>query len=145
MPFLFFELLRDILLLILFFISLVYITLKKKKNLIFKFLFILFFVFLVTQILKIFFPTSRPISFYIKKKILGSFPSRHMAYASSLSFFLIKENFYLGIICLFISIFIGYFSLFSLAHFPFDIFGGIVIGILIELFTDLVIKKLKLF
>jgi membrane-associated phospholipid phosphatase len=127
-PFIFeyFNILRDILLVLQLFIIIIFIFYSRNwKN--FSYYFIIFiFTIIFTFLIKSYFPVLRPngLSF-------DSFPSSHTAISSALSFALIWQNLKLGIFSFILTFLIIILSIISLSHWPIDIFFGFIFGFLI--------------
>jgi len=140
--YLYFNFLRDILILIqILFIA--YLSFKKIKEevvsglfFLFKFFLTFIIVFFLVSYLKANFPEIRPISYYfpgLEKD--DSFPSRHTAISFSISFLLLDLSLKYFILSFVVSIFVALFSLFSFSHWPLDVFFGFLIGFIIALIS----------
>lgn len=139
----YFNFLRDILILIQI-LFIIYLSFKKIKEdveggllFLFKFFLTFLLVFFFVSYLKTNFPEARPISLYfsgLEKN--DSFPSRHSAFSFSFSFLLLDLSFKSFILSFIISIFIALFSILSFSHWPFDVFFGFLIGLIIAFFSQ---------
>ncbi len=117
------------------------------------FLYILISIPLAILLIKgihLFYFIDRPfIAFNIKPLIdsfygEASFPSRHMAAASSIYFsFLINKSKWASFF-LILTIWVGIARVFVGVHYPIDILGGVVVGLVVVLSVKLFQKKMKI-
>ena len=135
-----FDLMRDILLIIIIITSLALIISesykKKKLN---KFVFFelglgLILTIFITTIIKTNYPLVRPISFfYPGEQFLDSFPSRHTAISFAISTIIFNNYPEWGMFLFLISILVSLFSWISLSHWPLDILVGGFLGFFISI------------
>lgn len=105
--------------------------------------------FVVTEIIRALYFHPRPfqmlsISPLISHPPTASFPSGHASFYFALSTVIYFFNKKLGVLFLIISFLIGIFRIYCGLHWPSDIFGGMLIGILIG-WCVIKIKKVKKF
>lgn len=72
-----------------------------------------------------------------------SFPSGHTMCSFSASVVIFYMNKRIGILALILSGFIGFSRLYLYVHYPSDVFGGMIIGILIGILTIIIFKKIE--
>jgi len=97
---------------------------------------------LVTEMIKSFFPTTRPFvtnghdPLTITTPTNSAFPSTHAAVAFAIAVTLFLHDKRLGSAFLVSAIVVGAARIISQVHYPFDIFGGAVVGVLIALIVE---------
>lgn len=72
-----------------------------------------------------------------------SFPSGHTMCSFAASIVIFYMNKRIGILALILSSFIGFSRLYLYVHYPSDVFGGMIIGILIGILTIIMFKKME--
>lgn len=72
-----------------------------------------------------------------------SFPSGHTMCSFAASTVIFYMNKRIGIFALILSSFIGFSRLYLYVHYPSDVFGGMIIGILIGILTIIIFKKME--
>lgn len=72
-----------------------------------------------------------------------SFPSGHTMCSFAASTVIFYMNKRIGILSLILSSFIGFSRLYLYVHYPSDVFGGMIIGILIGILTIIIFKKME--
>lgn len=72
-----------------------------------------------------------------------SFPSGHTMCSFAASTVIFYMNKRIGIFALILGSFIGFSRLYLYVHYPSDVFGGMIIGILIGILTILIFKKME--
>lgn len=127
-----FDFLRNFLLSLIFLFGLILVLLKRNFLVFLEFILILSLIFISVQLLKNLTKIPRPVDSFIQQKSFDSFPSSHTALSFGISIFLLKNSFKLGIFSLLVSFLIAFFSIFSLAHWPLDIFFGAFLGLFIS-------------
>ena len=109
---------------------------------------------LITQVLKGLITSPRPKEFfsvadniYIVEGLTlsgnASFPSGHTAsaFAMAVSLSLYSNHKFLDFLCLLLAILVGYSRIYLSQHFPGDVFGGAVIGVIVALCVYLFMEK----
>ena len=102
---------------------------------------------ILTEMIKNLVPSIRPFDFNgltpftLTVPLGGAFPSGHTASAFALASSIILHKKTLGIVYLIAAIGVGVGRIFSNVHYPLDIFGGILIGIL----STYLIRKVHLY
>lgn len=100
---------------------------------------------LLTEIIRFFYHHERPFAFYNFTPLIGesgsSFPSGHMTFFFALAAVVWYANRRWGWWFLGLSFAVGIARIYVGVHWPFDIFGGIVIGIACGMFVHRLLKK----
>ncbi len=101
----------------------------------------------ITELIRLFWHRPRPfidhqVNLLIGHSASGSFPSGHAAFLFALSTAVFFFNKKLGIVFLIASFFIGLARVFIGVHYPFDILGGMVVGVLSAMLVK-IFKKYK--
>lgn len=122
---------------------------KYKKLIILSFSAAFISRFVVTELIRYFYFRPRPfvvgsVNLLIPHNPTASFPSGHASFYFALSTVIYFFNKKLGVLFLIISFLIGIFRIYCGLHWPSDIFGGMLIGILIG-WCVIKIKKVKKF
>lgn len=129
-----FGILSDLLLILEGLLIAFFIFKSKQKNFWFFFFFLsFFFSFLLATVLKIAFPEQRPLATLGIKEEYDSFPSRHALISSTLAFSSLYLNPKLGVINILISVLIGLFRILGYYHWPWDVFAGFLLGLIVTL------------
>lgn len=127
-----FDIWRDILFVFQIFVAGYYLISSKNYKKFLQYFLVLIVGISVASLIKLAFPTLRPISLYFSEKIYyDSFPSRHTMTSTILSFLLIFDNLKIGILSFALTILIAIFSYLSLMHRFIDIAVGFLLGFLI--------------
>ena len=100
----------------------------------------------ITELIRLVWHRSRPFVDYQVNQLLehstsGSFPSGHTAGLFALAAVVYFFNKKFGIAFFIISFFVGLARIFTGIHFPLDILGGIVVGVLSAIIIQFLIKK----
>lgn len=139
----YFNLFRDILILIqiLLVLSLIFRKMKENVNtglIIYgKFIFLTLVISFLLFFFKNTFPSLRPISYLVPNLILNdSFPSGHALFSFSYTFFVMPLSFRFFIFSLIISVLISIFSIISFSHFLIDIIFSIFLAIFIAIISQ---------
>jgi membrane-associated phospholipid phosphatase len=144
----FFDVLRDIILIFIIFAPLVNSLLKvlnkKRPDYIYflEFLLVILISFSLGNFIKSNISSLRPISYYFPyEQMFDSFPSSHTMTAFSVSVITIISNFELGFFLVLFSILVAIFSWFSLSHWPIDILAGAFLGFLIAILVNHLVQS----
>lgn len=144
-----FDIWRDILIVFQFFIAGYYLISLKNYKKFLKYFLVLIVGIVLGILIKITFPSLRPISLYFPEKIYyDSFPSQHTMASTILSFLLVSDNLKLGIFSFVLTILIAILSYLSLMHRLIDIVIGFLLGSLIVFIfrkLDHIFSKLLMF
>lgn len=102
----------------------------------------------VTEIIRFFYDRPRPFEVLdiiqlIRRDSGHSFPSGHAAFFFAFSYMIWARNRILGIVFFVVSALIGFGRIFVGFHWPLDVLGGALIGILIGWVTMVFLKKYK--
>ena len=114
---------------------------KIKKEAMIHALFSCFTAWVIVEIIKNFFPTIRPfrsqdlIPLTLTIPGDGAFPSSHTAVSFALSFSIFKHNKKVGLLYIIMSGFVGLARIIAHVHYPIDIIGGAILGIIISQLT----------
>lgn len=104
--------------------------------------------FVLTELIRIFYKLPRPfevlenIKLLIPQESSPAFPSGHAAFYFAFSFGVFMYNKKLGIIFLILSTLMGFARIFVGVHWPLDIIGGAVLGLITTGLIKAVAKKL---
>lgn len=115
-----------------------------KKELVFHAIIACLLAWLTSLMLKDIFPSPRPyltdgakaLVFWIPKIEFGTFPSSHAAASFALSLTIWFHDRKIGYFYLFSSVLIGVARVIANVHYPLDIVGGAVIGIMIAILIE---------
>jgi len=127
-----------------------YLWLKNKKYISIRTLLSGLFGWFIAHLIKNIYPTTRP---YISQGInalvsnpptTGAFPSAHTTTAFAIATSIYLYNKQLGVISYILAILIGLLRILGRVHYPLDILGGAIIGILITLTISSSPRKLTL-
>jgi len=118
---------------------------EKIKYLILTLLSVILSRLIITEIIRFFWYRPRPFVAYavnslIKHSASASFPSGHIAFLFALSMAILFFNKKFGIAFLIISLLVGLARVFVGVHYPLDILGGIVIGIISAIVIKIIFK-----
>ena len=92
----------------------------------------IFIALVLPLLLKNFFPSVRPISYYFPDtQLLNSFPSQHVMMMATLAFIIMTNYVELGIVLLLTGVLVSILRWVSLMHWPLDIFAGWILGFLV--------------
>ncbi len=121
---------------------------EEKKSLLLVFL-TLPIVVIFIKIIHLFFIEPRPfISYHISPLVSeganASFPSRHAAIMSTLAFAYVYYNSKWALLFLFLMIWVGISRIYVGIHYPLDIIGGFIVGIVSLMIAKQIVKLLKL-
>ena len=121
---------------------------KEKKSLILS-LICLPVAFIIVRLIHLFFFEPRPfisqnISALIPEKADASFPSRHAAIMAIISFSFAYFKSKWAPFFLFLMVWVGLARIYVGVHYPFDILGGIIVGIYSSVISLRIIKSLKI-
>lgn len=115
---------------------------KIKKETVIHAVFSCLFAWVVTELIKTFFPTLRPfqstglVPLTLTIPGDGAFPSTHTALAFALSVTILKHDKKVGILYLIMSALVGIARIVAHVHYPIDIVGGAIIGTVISRLTS---------
>lgn len=115
---------------------------KIKKEIVAHAIFATVSAWIVSQMVKSIYPTSRPFEINggdhltLTKPLDSSFPSSHAAIAFALAVTIWLHDKRWGIVYLVSALAIGAARIVGNVHYPLDVFGGAVIGVAISLLTD---------
>jgi len=123
------------------------IFLSKNKIYNFSLLFLSgFFSWVVSSVLKVIWQVNRP---FIDLHLIPlyqetgfSFPSNHMAVFTAIAFSMFLINKKAGFVFLLIAFFIGFSRIVIGVHYPIDILGGFIVGLIISLIFREIFKKI---
>lgn len=132
MLFIVFNQIRDFLLLFIILFVLIYLMIQRNKKFFYETLIVFILALCIPFVIKILFPSLRPMTWYYGREFWGSFPSSHTTIAFSLAFLFLSKNLILGLIFTLFSIWIAILSITSLAHRQIDVLTGIIIALLIN-------------
>jgi undecaprenyl-diphosphatase len=115
--------------------SVLEIVLKKKREF-FRILFSVFFAWLASYLLKLFFANPRPFDVLSDVQALliesgHAFPSSHAAFFSALAFSIFFMHKKAGYVFMLFALIIGLARIAAGVHFPIDILGGLALGALV--------------
>ncbi len=101
---------------------------------------------ILTEIVRFFIERPRPLNDPAVQALIShdpasSFPSGHMAFLVPIAFMIFTLNKKLGIWLGVLTLIVGFSRIASGVHYPLDIFGGIVIGVIGFYFTQLILRK----
>jgi undecaprenyl-diphosphatase len=115
---------------------------KHKKEIVIHALFACFFAWVISESIKHFFPTLRPYAvngldpLTLTIPIDGAFPSSHTAVSVALAVSIFKHNRKIGMLYIVMAGFVGIARIMAYVHYPLDIIGGAVIGVIIAPLTS---------
>lgn len=126
---------------------------NKKRNLIMvceAFLSAILARLVITNIIRLIYFKPRPfvnnqVNLLLSQEATGSFPSGHAAFFFAISLVVYFYNKKVGILFFIISFLMGVARIFAGVHYPFDIFGGILVGLFSAWAINKIFKNLKLF
>lgn len=129
--------------------TLIYFLVKKKERLRYIFVVgssIVLSRLVITELIRLAWHRSRPfithqVNLLIEHSVSASFPSGHIAFLFALATAVYFFNKKFGIIFFIVGILIGLARVFVGIHYPLDIFGGIIVGILSAIFIKFLFKK----
>ncbi len=123
----------------------------KTHHLIFaKTLFIVLISLILSDLIEYFYHHPRPFQLDLGHKLIGhglssSFPSQHTLTVVIIAFAYLLAGFKtIGIIGLFVSLVVGLSRIYVGVHFPFDVVGSILIGFLLVVFSNYMLKEMSL-
>ena len=129
---------------------LVYIFLKNRRNALFVFLSVTLSYFL-SNLIGLLFYSPRPFAIGLGTQLVqhvadSGFPSDHTTIIFAFSFALLFLNYKkIGIIFLTVGMLVGIARIFTGVHFPFDIFGGVVVGFVGSSLLYILLKNILFF
>lgn len=129
--------------------ALIYFLVKKKEKLRYIFIVVSSVVlsrFVITELIRLIWHRSRPFVDYQVNQVIehsasGSFPSGHIAFLFALAAAVYFFNRKWGIVFFILSLIVGLARVFVGIHYPLDILGGIVIGIVSAIVVRALIRK----
>ncbi|MCR4531491.1 phosphatase PAP2 family protein [Acinetobacter venetianus] len=133
-----------------FLVFLLVIQWKTYRLLFAKTLFIVLLSIAFSDLIEMFYHHPRPFQLDLGHKLIGhgsssSFPSQHTLTIAVIAFtYLIAGYRAIGIMGLFVGVIVGLARVYVGVHFPFDVIGSFVIGFLLVVSTNYVIKGLLL-
>lgn len=100
----------------------------------------------ITELIRLIWHRSRPFVDYqvnqiIEHSVSGSFPSGHVAFLFALAMAVYFFNKKWGIVFLILGLLVGLARVFVGIHYPLDILGGMVVGILSAIIVKILIRK----
>lgn len=115
------------------------ILMQKKKELLSVF-FSVFFAYILAAILKMIFHTSRPFTelpnvFALFPETGFAFPSGHAAFFAALGISIFFTHKKVGYVFMFFALLVGIARITAGVHFPIDILGGFILGVLVAYFV----------
>jgi undecaprenyl-diphosphatase len=129
--------------------ALIYFLVKKKEKLHYIFVIgssVILSRFVITELIRLIWHRSRPFVDYQVNQVIehsasGSFPSGHIAFLFALAIAVYFFNKKWGLVFFILSLLVGLARIFVGIHYPLDILGGIVIGIVSAIVVRALIRK----
>jgi len=129
--------------------ALIYFLVKKKEKLRYLFVIgssVILSRLVITELIRLIWHRSRPFVDYQVNQVIehsasGSFPSGHIAFLFALAMAVYFFNRKWGIVFFILSLLVGLARIFVGIHYPLDILGGIVIGIVSAVVVRTLIRK----
>lgn len=115
---------------------------KHKKEIVIHAVFACLLSYIVTELIKDFFPTLRPFAvsgldpLTLTVPVDSAFPSSHTAVGFALATTIINHHKRIGVLYLIMAMLVGIARIFANVHYPLDIMGGAVIGLVIASLTS---------
>lgn len=105
---------------------------------------------IITEIIRFFYYRPRPflthqVNNLISHDISGSFPSGHMTFIFPLIYFVALANKKIGLVFIVLGVLMGIARIYVGVHYPLDILGGIILGVLSAWFVEKLAAKIKFF
>lgn len=103
---------------------------------------------IITEIIRFFYYRPRPflthqVNNLVSHDISGSFPSGHMTFIFPLIYFVASANKKIGLAFIVLGILMGIARIYVGVHYPLDILGGIIIGVLAAWFVEKNLPRIK--
>lgn len=129
--------------------ALIYFLVKKKEKLRYLFVIgssVILSRLVITELIRLIWHRSRPFVDYQVNQVIehsasGSFPSGHIAFLFALAMAVYFFNKKWGLVFFILSLVVGLARIFVGIHYPLDILGGIVIGIVSAVVARALIRK----